>query len=226
MGRLKDKMRKGIPADDELNVQRPETQQDDIYEDFTPSRDSFVTRDIPQPNDENYYQQPYEQPENFQNIGGEEYYEEALPPQRINVPPPPPSPPPYEQPLGLPQQQYSSSYSRDQYDYQNPLAILDEIKKRPTPKGAKTVMIGGRPIDLHALEDYVVRVSPYHLRTILRYHNARTIEEIKNYSQRFGTTKIKGSMIILILLAVGMGVLGIIMMLYMPDIMAMFQGGL
>ena len=220
-------MRRG-KVDDEMDT--PPSDYPDV------PRDSFVTRDGNDNDDyddmEYYRQQPLNQPDpNFQNVGGEEYYDEGgydeYPQQRVDVPPPPPSPlPSYQQPIGgsLPEQ-YSQTYARDQYDYQNPLAILDEIKKRPTPKGAKTIMIGGRPIDLHALEDYVVRVSPYHLRTILRYHNARTIEEIKNYSHRFGRTKMKGGMIILILLAVGMGVLGIIMMLYMPDILAMFGAG-
>ncbi|GAH35216.1 unnamed protein product, partial [marine sediment metagenome] len=42
-----------------------------------------------------------------------------------------------------------------------PIAILEEIRKHPSPKGTLPVIIGGRPIDLHVLEDYIVKISPH-----------------------------------------------------------------
>ena len=48
---------------------------------------------------------------------------------------------------------------------------------------------------------------------------------MKGYSRR-SSFKMNGKTIILILLAVGMAVLGIIMMVFMPQIMEMFQGGI
>lgn len=216
MGRLKNR----IFRENSKPSNEPENQQPD---------ENYIRHE-----DEDYIEDP-QSDQNFQNVGGGYQQPVDVPPPPSSPydvpyeqPPPPyqqPVPPPYEQPSGLPPQYYSTTYAKEQYDYQNPLAILDEIKKRPTPKGAKAIMIGGRPLDLHILEDYVVKVSPYHLRTILRYHNARTIEEIKNYSQRFGGKGMKMSTIILILLVIGMGVLGVVLMLFLPDIMAMFQGG-
>ena len=139
-------------------------------------------------------------------------------------------PEPEEEPTIQPQpqvqpQQPSKQEEEEPNLYDNPLAILDEIKKQPSPKGTLPAIIGGRPVDLHILEDYVVKISPYQLRTVLRYHNARTIEEIRNYSQRFGTTKMKGSTILIILLAIGMAVIGLFAMMYLPQIIKMFVGG-
>ena len=105
-----------------------------------------------------------------------------------------------------------------------PLSILDMIKERPSDKGTFQMSIGGRPVDLHVLEDYITKISPFALRTILRYHNAKTIEEMKGYS-RGRPMKMNMGTIMLIMLAIGMGVLGLIVMFYMPEIMNMFQGG-
>ena len=121
-----------------------------------------------------------------------------------------------------PQQQYDQDETRDG---DNPLSILDEIKAQPSPKGTYPLLIGGRPLDLHVLEDYITKISPFALKTILRYHNARTIEELKGYSGR-GSLKLKGGTILLIMLALGLAAAGIFVMMYMPELMATFQGGL
>lgn len=125
-----------------------------------------------------------------------------------------------KQPKEPSQDQYEDVPSKDT----SPLAVLDEIKRSPSPKGAYPTLIGGRPIDLHDLEDYLLKISPYALKTILRYHNARTIEEIKGYAKGLGGSKFNFRFILLILLAVGMAVIGILVLLYMPQIMAFFKG--
>ena len=53
-------------------------------------------------------------------------------------------------------------------DGDNPLSILDEIKAQPSSKGTYPMLIGGRPVDLHVLEDYITKISPFALKTILR----------------------------------------------------------
>lgn len=105
-----------------------------------------------------------------------------------------------------------------------PLGILKDIEKSPSPKGTFPTVIGGIPVDLHSLEDYVIKISPFGLKTILRYHHARDIEEMKGYGRR-GSMNINSKTILLILAAVGMAVMGLIMIMYMPQIMEMFSGG-
>ena len=85
-------------------------------------------------------------------------------------------------------------------------------------------MIGGRSVDLHAFEDYLVwKVSPYQLRTLLRYHNVRTIEEVKNYSLR-PSLKMKSGTLVLIVLAIIFLIGGLCIFMFMPELTEMFKG--
>ena len=100
----------------------------------------------------------------------------------------------------------------------SPLAILDEIKLNPSPKGSYPTIIGGRPVDLHDLEDYLLKISPYSLKTIMRYHQARTIEELRRYSKGKGST-FNMKIIWIILMIMGMIGLGVFIILFLPQIM-------
>jgi hypothetical protein len=62
------------------------------------------------------------------------------------------------------------------------------------------------------------------LKTILRYHNARTIEEIKNYAKLGGGGKLNTKFWLMILLFAGIAVLGILVLIFLPQIMEFFQG--
>jgi len=133
----------------------------------------------------------------------------------------------YQQQLEERQQQQQQQYiaeevQRKEDAQKSPLAILDEIKLNPSPKGTLPVLIGGRPIDLHILEDYIVKISPHALKTILRYHNARTIEEIKNYS-RGPILKIKSGFWFLIIGLIAICVLGVVVLMFAPQLTAMFK---
>lgn len=215
MGRLKDKLRKG-----EVHQEVPERNfQPEPTMPPEPRRVSDIPQFIPEPepnfSEEQYPEEQYpEEQEQYQYPDEGGFY------------PPPVPPVPSRQYSALPQYPIPPApIVRDvQSNDGNPLSILDEIKARPSPKGTLPVMIGGRPIDLSVLEDYALRISPYSLKTILRYHNARTIEEIKGYG-RGTAVKMNMKGILLILLAVGMGVVGLFVMMYMPEIMAYFQGG-
>lgn len=124
----------------------------------------------------------------------------------------------------LQQQRIEQENTSDFGDSRNPVNIARSVERKPTPPGICEMMIGGRPIDLHAFEDYLVwKVSPYQLRTLLRYHNARTIEEIKNYSLR-PTLKMKSGTLVLLVLAVLMLVGGLAIFMFMPELTAMFKG--
>ena len=116
-----------------------------------------------------------------------------------------------------------SDHLSEQSADRSPLAVLEDIKHNPAPKGAFATIIGGRPVDLHILEDYLLKTSPYALKTVMRYHNARTIEELRRYGNRKGTG-INMKTVMLILVAVGMAVLGIIAIFFLPQIMNSMKG--
>lgn len=121
--------------------------------------------------------------------------------------------------------EYYNKEEDDDEEDQSPLSIVREVQKHPAPKGTHETIIGGVPVDLHILEDYLVKTSPFALKTVMRYHNARNMEEIKNYSSG-SKIKFNSKMLIGVLLAVGVAVLGIVMIFFMPQIMATFQGGM
>ena len=135
------------------------------------------------------------------------------------------------------QQQYQHQYQQqmqqrqqiqeddeEHRDDRSPLSIVKEIKENPSQKGTFEAIIGGVPVDLHILEDYLVRTSPFALKTVMRYHNARNMEEIKNYS-RGPNLKVNNKFWILIIMAVAIMMLGIFVIMFMPQIMQTFQGG-
>jgi hypothetical protein len=113
-------------------------------------------------------------------------------------------------------------YAEQAYD-KSPLAVLDEIKKNPSPRGAYPTLIGGRPVDLHILEDYLLKISPYSLKTILRYHQARTIEELRRYGKGTGG-KMNTKILIIIIIIAAMLMLGIAVIFFMPDISGALGG--
>lgn len=124
-------------------------------------------------------------------------------------------------------QQYDESYEYNEHgDTKNPNLIAAEIENKPAPKGTMWMNIGGRPIDLHELEDYLVwKTSPFVMKTLMRYHNAKTMEDIKNYS-RGRTSGINSRFFIMLLLCIGVALLGLVMIFFMPQIMEFFKGGI
>lgn len=128
----------------------------------------------------------------------------------------------------IPQQimPYQKITVKDEYgETKSPVKLAIEIEKKPTPKGVLELKIGGRPIDLHQIEDYMVwKINPYNMKTLMRYHNAKTMEEIKSYSRRRSGGGMPLRTIMLIMLLIGMSVVGLIMVMFMPQIMQFFRG--
>ena len=128
----------------------------------------------------------------------------------------------------VPREYYSQKQKEDDSygfgDSRSPLNIAKSVERNPTPPGICNIMIGGRPIDLHTFEDYMVwKVSPYQLRTLLRYHNARTIEEIKNYSLR-PSLKVKSGTFVIIIIFILMIIGAIAVFMFSPQLTEMFKG--
>ena len=124
------------------------------------------------------------------------------------------------------QQMSETDYTSEHGDTKNPNIVAAEIESRPAPKGMMWMNIGGRPIDLHELEDYLVwKTSPFVMKTLMRYHNAKTMEDIKNYSRGRGTT-VNARFFVMLLLCIGIAILGIVMIFFMPQILGFFKSGI
>jgi len=170
----------------------------------------------------------HERNKRYSRVGEENSYEDAV------------QPPPHtftgeaqtdefqQIPQQIPQQMipYQKIIIKDEYgETKSPVKLAIEIEKKPTPKGVLELKIGGRPIDLHQIEDYMVwKINPYNMKTLMRYHNAKTMEEIKSYSRRRSGGGMPLRTIMLIMLMIGMSVVGLIMVMFMPQIMQFFRG--
>lgn len=181
----------------------------------------------PEEVDNTQYQQPSDAQYQGQEMSPEEYaslqeYYRNLQQQRMQLQ----SQKRQQLPQQIPQQ-YDESYEYNEHgETKNPNIIAAEIENKPAPKGTAWMNIGGRPIDLHELEDYLVwKTSPFVMKTLMRYHNAKTMEDIKNYS-RGRTSNINSRFFIMLLLCIGIAMLGIVMIFFMPQIMEFFKGGI
>lgn len=166
-----------------------------------------ILRGSRQPEQKPYQQDYPEQPDQYQT--GQELPQEQS-----------------EQSPFVPSEHYTQQMPNVYYQEQDksPLSVLEEIRKYPTQKGTFATIIGGRPVDLHELEDYLLKASPYGLKTILRYHNARTIEEIKNYSRIGGAGKLNTKFWLMLILFIGLAIVGIAIIIFLPQIMGFFSG--
>jgi len=107
-----------------------------------------------------------------------------------------------------------------------PIQVSRDIKKAPTPKGYFRTIISGVPVDLHSLEDYIVKTSPFAIKTLMRFENARNVEEIKQYSTKStGKKKLGIGFFLMILFLIIMVVVGILLMMKGPQIIEFFKFG-
>lgn len=122
-----------------------------------------------------------------------------------------------------PEESQEESYEEQYKDV--PIKKALDIKKSPTPKGYFPTVISGIPVDLHSLEEYIVKTSPFAIKTLLRYDNARNIEDIKNYSTKTaGKKKADARFFLFLMLAIVLAVGGIAVIFFMPEILQMIQG--
>lgn len=104
-----------------------------------------------------------------------------------------------------------------------PLGELYDIKRDPVPKSVCEEEIYGVPMDWHDLENFVIKLSPTNYVTMLKLRD----QDKADYDKRFKVRKsmMSGKIIILILVAVGLAIGGVIMLMFMPEILAFFQQG-
>jgi len=144
----------------------------------------------------------------------EEYYEEEYAPEEY-----------YDEKEEEYEKQIEDDEEEKSYD-DVPIKLARQIKRKPTPKGYFRTVLFGIPVDLHALENYIVRTSPFAIKTLMRYDNSRIIEEIKQYgTTSTGKKKLDAKFFFFLIFLIIIVVVGIILMLKGPEIMNMFKMG-
>lgn len=100
---------------------------------------------------------------------------------------------------------------------------MKAIKFQKKTKQDDRVCLGGKPVDVHILEDYLLQVSPYTIKTVLRYQNIRDIEEIKRYAMP-AKNSINSKLWIIIIIAAVALLFGVIMLMYGPQLLDGIKG--
>lgn len=104
------------------------------------------------------------------------------------------------------------------------LGIIEDIKKSPVPSGyCEEVIIGGPPIDFHDLETFVVSISPTKFVNLLKLQR----QTITDFGNRYSGQKkpVNFKFLFIFVIAIILMVLGVLVMLYMPQLMQIFQMG-
>jgi hypothetical protein len=105
---------------------------------------------------------------------------------------------------------------------EGPLGVINEIKEDPIPIGVNREVICGTPIDWHAIEDFTVSISPYKFVTLMKLNKQILREQLMKYAKK--PSQISGKFLIMLLVIGGLAILGIVVIMYLPKIIAMFGG--
>ncbi|MHA1865404.1 MAG: hypothetical protein ACTSWZ_02765 [Candidatus Heimdallarchaeaceae archaeon] len=103
----------------------------------------------------------------------------------------------------------------------NPHKLFRDIIRNPSPKGTYQMTIMGRPIDLSALENYMVfKISPKTITTLMRYNDAKTLAEL-GFGKR---TRIRINWGLIMILIIIVAVVGLLLVVTKGDIAGFFRG--
>lgn len=103
---------------------------------------------------------------------------------------------------------------------------VDVVANR-SPKGKYSMTLVGRPIDLFKLEDYLIfTMSPRTNITLMRYNEVKAWEDAQGYGRHSIVKKKRGigGLLFMIVIIIIMLVLGIVFLMYGPQIMQSFTG--
>jgi len=104
--------------------------------------------------------------------------------------------------------------------------LHQDLIDNPLPKGVCKEWIGGHVLDLGMLSDYVTyKTSPSFITNVINNVTAKVREDTLDMRKK-KFLKINSGAILLILIAAACAGIGIFVMLFLPDIMKMFQGGI
>ena len=110
----------------------------------------------------------------------------------------------------------------------NPHEKYVDVVAERSPKGKFAMTLVGRPIDVFKLEDYLIfNISPLTNITLMRYNEVKAWEEAQGYGRRgmaFKKRKGGGFLIMMIIIIVIMLSLGIIFLMYGPQIISSMTG--
>lgn len=100
----------------------------------------------------------------------------------------------------------------------------DVYKSKPIKEISENiVLLAGKPVDVHILSDFLPDIDQLKIKTVIRQRVFRKLEELRRFEPQ-KKIKFNWGMVLLILLAVGLLLLGIIIVMYWPQIQHALSG--
>ena len=109
----------------------------------------------------------------------------------------------------------------------NPHEKYVDVVSNRSPKGKLKMTLVGRPIDVFKLEDYLIfNISPLTNITLMRYNEVKAWEDAQGYGRKSIVKKRKSgsALLIMIIIIVIMLVVGIVFLMYGPQIIQSMTG--
>lgn len=130
--------------------------------------------------------------------------------------------------------EYEKNQKRAQQEYKkqlrmaeatNPHKLYTDMVTKPSPPKQYQMTIMGRPIDVNALEQYLIfKISPKTITTLMRYNDSKSIEEIRGYARRPQIKASKGIGLLILIGIVAMLMIGVGYLFLNGTIPAMMRG--
>jgi len=107
---------------------------------------------------------------------------------------------------------------------ERPLTYLEEIKEKRTPVGKGKMVIAGVPVDLFAVEDFVIKASGTDVDSLLSFERARFSEMIRNNQRPEDVKKPFEFNFMWILFIIIAAAAGLLIFIFLPRIMEVIGG--
>lgn len=104
-----------------------------------------------------------------------------------------------------------------------PLSQIEHLKQNRMPKGKGKMLIAGVPVDVFAVEDFVLKASAVDVDSLLSFDRSRFAEMIRNNKRPEDSKKMEfdWTWILFIIIA---GVVGLLIFMFLPKIMSAMGG--
>jgi hypothetical protein len=119
----------------------------------------------------------------------------------------------------------STQETKKQKEKDNIHRLHQQLIDTPLPRGLCQEWIGGHVLDLGMLSEFITyKTSPTFITNVINNVTAKVREDTLDMRKK-KPLKISGGIIILIIIAIACILIGLFVMMYLPDIIKLISGG-
>lgn len=161
---------------------------------------------------------PYQEPDSYEPYNDKQDYEPEIPPipgpqQPMSIPIPP-----------SPRVEEKQYYEPERTRLSSGRKLREEMEMSPIKKGYMQINLAGIPVDAHALEEYILTAtSPKKISNLMSLVKRASVDEYRSLAPT--GKKMKGSTLVIILAIAGIGIAGVMVLMFMPEILKILGAG-